>query len=82
MVITSIGSVGIGLMWGWLLILFGGRGHAKRPWRNILALGLATMLLALQLFLYSSWQTVLIFLVAAILSFAIHLAWHRALRSR
>jgi hypothetical protein len=81
MLIASLGSMGMGLMWGWLLILFGGRGPLRRPLINALALALATLLFALQLRWFTDGQRLLFFLVATTISFVLHLAWRHSLRT-
>ncbi len=77
-------------MWGWLIILVGtGRSFdptkkpspAKRPWRNALALVLATFLLASQLVGFTGWQTLPVFLAAAILSLILHIALRHSVSS-
>jgi hypothetical protein len=81
MLIAWLGSTGMGLMWGWLLILFGGRGPLRRPLVNTLVLGLATLLFALQLFWFTDGQALVFFLLATTISSALHLAWRRSLRA-
>jgi len=81
MLITSLGSMGMGLMWGWLLILFGGRGPLRRPLVNAFALALATLIYALQLVWFSDGQAVIYFLATTIISLTLHLAWRHSLRN-
>jgi hypothetical protein len=76
--LTVIGSVGMGLVWGWLLVLVGWR--APRPFITIPALGLATLLTTLSLFLFTTWPTPLYFLAAALLTLIIHVSWRQELR--
>ena len=80
MTVTTIGGIGMGLMWGWLLVLVGGRGRPKRPFITILALILATILVALQLFFLTGWPTLPYFLASTALSLMVHLGWRQELR--
>jgi energy-converting hydrogenase Eha subunit E len=82
MLISSIGGVGIGLVWGWLIILVGSnRTAARRPIVNILAFGLATLLVALQLLWLAEVKTLIFFAAAVAFAFIIHLAWRQSLRA-
>jgi hypothetical protein len=79
---TMIGSIGLGLVWGWLLILVGGRGVWKRPFLTPLLLSLATLLIAVYLLSFTNFPTMLIFLLAATVAAFFHLAWQHELRRR
>jgi hypothetical protein len=82
MLIDSLGSVGMGLVWGWLLVLIGGSSTpGKRPFRNFLALSLATIIFGLHFLLFGSEQTLFLFLLAVPCSLILHLAWRQSLRS-
>jgi hypothetical protein len=82
MLITSFGGVGMGLVWGWLLILVGSNTTpGRRPIRNIIALGLATVIFILQLLWLADGKTLIFFLAATTFSFLMHLAWRQSLRS-
>ena len=76
--IAILGSMSIGLVWGWLLVLVGGRD--QRPWPGLLLLGLATLLAAAQFFFLVGRQSLIFFLLAAALSLLLHLGWRRSLR--
>ena len=75
--IAMLGSITMGLVWGWLLVLMA--GHGRQPWRSLLLLGLATLLAALLFFLLAAPQP-LVFFPAAALSLLLHLGWRRSLR--
>ncbi len=76
---VTIGSVGLGLVWGWWLVL-AGEARWKRPFPILLALILPTILLPLLLGWFHQWPTALAFLIAAALAFFTHLAWRQELR--
>lgn len=81
MIIVPLGGVGIGLVWGWLLVLVGdSQGPRERPFRNAFALTLATFLLGLCLFLLSNGQNLFLFALATPFSLMLHFAWRRSLR--
>jgi len=83
MLISSIGSLGIGLMWGWLLVLLRGQAAAQRPsWRVLLILFLATAALSGLIAWLADGLTVLLFGGTAVISFIVHLAWRHALAER
>jgi hypothetical protein len=79
MIIGSFGSVGMGLVWGWLLVLAGGSGSSRRRVRSIIVFVLATILIATQLYSFAGGQRLQHFLVSAVISLLLHLAWRRAL---
>lgn len=76
---ATIGSVGLGLVWGWWLVLVG-RQNRKRPFPTLLALILPTILLPLLLVRFHQWPAALAFLIASLLAFFTHLAWQQKLR--
>lgn len=75
---AMLGSMTMGLVWGWLLVLVG--GHGLRRWRSLLLLGLATLAAALQLLFLAPPRSLFFFLPAAALSLLLHLGWRRSLR--
>ena len=75
---AMLGSMTMGLVWGWLLVLLG--GHGPRRWRSLLILGLAILVAALQLLYLAAPQSLFFFLPAAALSLLLHLGWRRSLR--
>lgn len=80
MLITTMGSVGLGLVWGWLMGSLSGRGG--RLLRNGLALGAATMVFAVEVILLAGWQAVVVFLGATALALLSCVLWRRELRRR
>lgn len=81
MIIGSLGSVGMGLVWGWLLVLVRGFQPTQSPFRNFIPLVLATAFFAQQLYMFSGGQALLLFLGAATISLAVHLTWRRSLKA-
>lgn len=77
---SSFGGLGMGLVWGWLLILVGSnRTASRRPILDFLALGLATLLIALQQLWLANVKTLIFFVIATAFAFVMHLAWRRSL---
>lgn len=80
MVTTLLGSIGVGLVWGWLL---GGVGDTVRgSLRNVLPVLVATSLLLLQVYWLASWSGIESSFGALVLALLLHLGWRRALRQR
>ncbi|MEO8435908.1 MAG: hypothetical protein ABI596_13495 [Pyrinomonadaceae bacterium] len=80
MVTTLLGSIGVGLVWGWLL---GGVGDTVRgSFSNVLSVLVATSLLLLEVYWLASWSGIGIALGALVLSLLLHLGWRRSLRQR
>lgn len=75
-----LGSLGMGLMWGWLISV--PKGRNRQPARTFLALGLATLTLGSEVFIFADWRALALFLGASALAFLIHLGWRRELRGR
>lgn len=75
------GSMGIGLVWGWLLILIWRDVPGKRPLRHFLAGLLATTLLIVLVVWLTDWVQGLVFVGTAVFSFTLHLAWRTRLRN-
>jgi hypothetical protein len=82
MLIASLGSIGAGLVWGWLLALLGGRGRVRPSLRDVLLLSIATVLLALQVLWFTNWGTLALFAGATTLALLLHLGWCQELRER
>lgn len=80
MLITLLGSVGIGLVWGWLLGNLEGR--VRRPLVVGWSTSLATLLLATLVLMFTDRRALWLFLGAAALSLLLHLAWRQELRRR
>jgi hypothetical protein len=71
------GSVGLGLMWGWLAGSLVGR--VLRPWRTVPAVGLATLVMATPAAWFQGGTGLLGFGVAALTAGLLHLIWMREL---
>lgn len=80
MLITMLGSMGLGLVWGWLMGSLGGRGG--RLLLNGLALSTATLVFAIEVFLLAGWRALAPFLGAAAFALLLHVLWRRKLRKR
>ena len=80
MLITMLGSMGLGLVWGWLMGSLSGRGG--RLLLNGLALSTATLVFAIEVFLLAGWRALALFLVAAASTLLLHVLWRRELRKR
>lgn len=81
MQIETLGSLGLGFVWGWLLGIYSRSLEGKRllNWAVLLA---ATALLSWQAHRFLEWREVGILLIAAACSAAVHLAWLHSLRQR
>ena len=80
---TVISSISIGFVWGWLFRLY--KFPAQRLPRilGLFTFGLATALLAIQLYFYfDSIQSVVIFFGAMAFSFIMHVSWHKSIRDK
>lgn len=77
----AVGSVGMGLVWGWLLVLIWRDVPGKRPLRHFLASLLATILLIVLAAWLTDWVQGLVFVGTAVFSFSLHLAWRSKLRN-
>lgn len=80
MLITLIGSIGMGLVWGWLLGSLGGR--VWRPQLVGWSTSLATALVAFVVLMFADRRGLWFFLGATALSLLLHLAWRQELRRR
>jgi hypothetical protein len=80
MLITMLGSIGLGLVWGWLMGSLSGRG--RRLLLNGLALSTATLVFAIEVFLLAGWRALVIFLGAAASALFLRVLWRRELRKR
>lgn len=79
MQIGILGSLGLGLVWGWLIGILS-RALPARSLLHYLALGLATALLALETWLLVDWRAAVFFVAAATLALCLHLIWLHSLR--
>jgi hypothetical protein len=84
MQIASLGGIGLGLVWGWLLALVSGRERSLRPYLSYLWLALATLLVALQVLLLTNWDRLVVacFLGALACGVFVHLGWREDLSKR
>jgi hypothetical protein len=80
-VIAQLGSIGLGLVWGWLMGFWNARGQRRRPWLNALLSALATLLFILPGSYYAGPGSAAYLLIPAAISFFIHLVWLSQLRS-
>ncbi|MCB9421356.1 MAG: hypothetical protein H6667_16250 [Ardenticatenaceae bacterium] len=78
---TLTGSVGMGLVWGWLLVLIWRDVPGKRPLRHFLASLLATVLITALFIWLTDWIHWLVFAGTAVFAFMLHLAWRTRLRN-
>ena len=74
-VLGTFGSVGIGLVWGWLIGSLTGRVY--RPVRAFLSILLVTLIIVAQVMLFLDWIRLLFFLGAALFALFIHVEWRR-----
>ncbi|MDA0245987.1 MAG: hypothetical protein OT477_21455 [Chloroflexi bacterium] len=75
-----IGSITIGLVWGWLAILMGGR--RPRTWRNGLPVGGATAVLLFTLAQFASWSAAVACAGGIFLGLLFHIAFLQGLATR
>ncbi len=76
-VLGTFGSVGIGLVWGWLIGSFTGR--VNRPARSSISILLATLIIVAQVILFLDWVRLLFFFGAALFALFLHIEWRRKL---
>lgn len=76
-----MGSIGLGLVWGWLLTLAGSRG--RRIWRNAIWLGITTGILAYTIYqLFNDWTPAIYFMGATVTAVLLHMAFLQGLQLR
>jgi hypothetical protein len=80
MPITLLGSIGFGLVWGWLLGSLGGR--VRRRFLVGWSASAATLLAALAVRWFVDWRALALFLGMSVLSLLLHLAWRNELLRR
>lgn len=73
MIITLLGSVGEGFVWGWLVA--GVFGSVQKTILNVLLLGLATLLLLSEAIWLAGWRSAAFLLGAAVIAFLVHHGW-------
>ena len=79
---TIAGSMGMGLVWGWLLVLIWRDVPGKRPLRHFLVALVATTLMTMVFVWLMDWIHWLVFVGTAVFSFTMHLAWRTRLREK
>jgi hypothetical protein len=74
--LSWLGGIGLGLVWGWLIILIMGRGSSvQSSLVKFLSVATATIVLLLQQFFQGNWQSALFFTGGAIGAGVIHFKW-------
>lgn len=76
-IVGTLGSTGLGLVWGWLIGSLKGRTY--RPYRTVLSVFLATLVISTQVLWFLDWIRLLFFLGVALFAFFIHVEWRREL---
>lgn len=79
---TIAGSVGTGLVWGWLVVLIWREVPGKRPLRHVMASLLATFLVGGLFIWLTDWIHLFVFGGTAVFAFILHLAWRTRLRNQ
>lgn len=80
MLITLLGSAGLGLVWGWLLGSLGGR--VRRRQLVGLSASAATLVVSAVVLWLADARALALFLGAATLALLLHLGWRQDLRRR
>lgn len=80
MPIVLLGSMGLGLMWGWLIGSLEGR--VRHAFKSILSVVVATLLLATSIILLTNWDALFFFLGASVFTLLFHSGWRRELYNR
>lgn len=80
MLITSLGGVGFGLVWGWLMGSLEGRG--QRLLRRGLLTGAATVIISAEIFWLANGPAIFFFLGSALIALLLHTGWRRNLHQR
>ena len=80
MPITLLGVTGIGLIWGWLSgrLLFWLSSMSYKGF----VFGVESMLLSIQIYLFTDWLSLIFFWGATMFALMIHVGWLRRLRAR
>jgi hypothetical protein len=80
MLIVELGSIGLGLVWGWLIGSL--QEQVRKPGWTILAVGGATLGLATEVLLLAGGVMVVLFMAATGLALLLHLGWRQDLHDR
>lgn len=78
-ILTLLGSIGSGFIWGWLMGGFSGSAH---PLRQVIILSTATFLYGFEVFWLGGGKAVIFFLCATVLALLLRLGWQGQLRNR
>ena len=78
--VSLAGSIGFGLVWGWLTA--GLSGGSRGTWRVRLGMAGASLLAGLTVWTLAGSKAVIAVVVSAVLSALLRLAWHRELAAR
>jgi positive regulator of sigma E activity len=76
-IVGTLGSTGLGLVWGWLIGSLKRRVYRLR--KTIPLVLLATMVISAQVLWFLDWVRLLFFFGAALFAFFIHVEWRRKL---
>ncbi|KAA3662671.1 MAG: hypothetical protein DWQ04_12775 [Chloroflexi bacterium] len=79
--VVSLGSIGLGLMWGWLLVL-ASRMRVKRPFIHTTSLILATIALGVVQFLFAGGPALVRLAVAIVFAAFAHIIWLRSIQQQ
>jgi hypothetical protein len=77
MVFRALGSIGIGLVWGWLIGSL--RLRQTSLWRSVPLVGLSSLFLALLVVYFLDWYGLAYFAGALMLAALLHVGWRRQL---
>ena len=80
MLITSLGGIGLGLVWGWLSGKFD--SQVDRPYTVWVSLFIATLMLAAEVYWLAGMRGAIYFLFATLASLFFHTQWRKELRGR
>jgi len=72
-----LGSIGVGLVWGWLLGSFICRGGSS--WQTVMLLCLSTLMLGLTVVLFADWSGLAWFSGALLFASLLHVGWRQKL---
>jgi len=79
MILVALGSVGLGLVWGWLLAM----RTCQKGFRGVnLVLLAASVAQAAEVWLWANGRALALFIGAVALAFLCYRAWQRELRRR
>jgi hypothetical protein len=78
--VSLAGSIGFGLVWGWLTA--GLDGGLRGAWTIRLGLAGASFLAGLTVWILVGWGAVIAVAAAAVSSALVRLAWHREIAAR